>query len=41
MSDRFILKQGEGSADNSSRWKVCYDMQEGLIREGGRIMERL
>ena len=39
MSDRYIFKQGEGSADNSSHWKVCFDMREGLytaeIRYGG------
>ncbi len=34
-----MYKQGEGSADNSSHWKVCFDKQEGLytaeIRYGG------
>ena len=25
-----MFKQGEGSADNSSHWKVCFDTQEGL-----------
>ena len=39
MSDRFKFKQGEGSSDNSSHWKVCFDMQKGLytaeIRYGG------
>ena len=29
MSDRFILKQGAGYADNSSYWKVCFNVQEG------------
>ena len=27
MSDRYIFKQGQGSAGNSSLWKVCYDTQ--------------
>ena len=39
MSDRFVFKQGQGSAGNSSHWKVCFDMQEGRytaeIRFGG------
>ena len=39
MSDRFVLKQGKGNADNSSRWKVCFDKQEerytAEIRFGG------
>ncbi len=39
MSDRYVFKQGEGSADNSSRWKVCFDKQEGRytaeVRFGG------
>ncbi len=39
MSDKFIFKQGESSAGNSSHWKVCFDMQEELytaeIRFGG------
>ena len=30
MSDKFIFKQGESSAGNSSHWKVCFDMQEEL-----------
>ena len=28
MSDRYVFKQGKGKADNSSRWKVCFDTQD-------------
>ena len=40
MPNRFVFKEGEGNAGNSSHWKVCCDMQgEGRytaeIRFGG------
>ena len=27
MSDRYVFKEGIGSASNASRWKVCMDTQ--------------
>lgn len=39
MSDRYVIRQGKGKADNSARWRVCFDRQENRytaeVRFGG------
>ena len=39
MSERYVFKQGQGNADNSSCLKVCFDTQDGRytaeLRFGG------